>query len=192
MVPRWWNKLPNSICYSWINSSWSKSSCKKHEILVESFLIGLLDCNWVIEIPHDGLSVHLSFSLSFSIYWSVFRAPLASPASREPQDLLVTLGSCRGWGRRVKKGTGGSQDRWVSKGQTELEELEDQKVFWDRKETLWVLDPSPRVCLFIRRPCVQSRPVPRGGSAKNTKTWNTKKTRFMWANFFCWLCRNWI
>lgn len=61
---------------------------------------------------------------------------MVSPASRGPQDLWETLGSCRGLGRRVRTGIREMQENQVSMGETDLEDLLEQKVFWDRKETL--------------------------------------------------------
>lgn len=66
----------------------------------------------------------------------VLRDPSVCPASRGPPGLLVTLESCRGWGRRERTGIWEMRDHQVSKGQTDVQVLQDRKVFWERKETL--------------------------------------------------------
>lgn len=64
------------------------------------------------------------------------RAPLVSPAPPGPQDRLGTPGSCRGWGREERMGSGGPRDPQDQRGQAGLQDIRDPKVFEDRKETL--------------------------------------------------------
>lgn len=135
-------------------------------------------------------AVSMSIGLSLSVCCVVFRAPLVSPASRVPQDLLVSLGSCRGWDRRVRMGTRESRDHQVSRGQTDVEELQDRKVLWDRKETMWVSDK-----LSILSGCTETVcPVQTGSEGRSTKNSEAQRKQGSCGRDCqdCWLCANWI
>lgn len=69
----------------------------------------------------------------------VRRVPSVSPASQDPQDHLVNRVSCSGSGRRVRTEPWGNQDHKDWTGQMDVQEYQDRRVFWDRKETrgLW-------------------------------------------------------